>query len=87
LLISVTLEAGCVSAGGQSGLLELKTAVRVVTVTALHRSFENFVMERQIELVLRFGVATNAELRLAGLEQPKRCESGLLRIGLTYENV
>ena len=46
LLVRVTLYARRIGAGSQSGLLEFKTAMRIVTVAALHRAFENFVVER-----------------------------------------
>ena len=49
LLVRVTLNASRIGAGRQSRLLEFKTAMRIVAITALHRSFENLVMERQIE--------------------------------------
>ena len=68
LLIRVTLDAGCIRTGRQSRLLEFKAAVRVVAISALHRPFENLMMERLIELVLNFAVATDAQLRLAYLQ-------------------
>lgn len=68
LLVRVTLDARGVGAGRESGLLELKTAVRVVAVAALHRAFQNFVVERQVELVLCLTVTAEAKLRLAVLE-------------------
>ena len=40
--------------------------MRIVTVAALHSAFENLVVERQIELMLDFGVTAQAKLRLAG---------------------
>ena len=43
--------------------------MRIVTITALHRTFENLVVERQIELVLNFGVTTQAKLGLARFQQ------------------
>ena len=52
LLVDVTLDAGCVDAGGESGLFQFETAMRIVAVAALHRSFQHLMMERQIELVL-----------------------------------
>ena len=69
LLVRVTLDASCVGSGRQSGLFEFKTAVRIVTIAALHRAFEHLVMERQIKLVLRLAMTTEAELRFAVLKQ------------------
>ena len=65
LFVSVTLDARGVSAGRESRLFQLESAVWVVTIAASHRAFEHFVMERQVELVLRFAVTTETELRLA----------------------
>ena len=68
LLVSVTLDASGIGAGGEPRLLQFKTAVRVMAVAALHRPFKNFMVERLVEIRLRFVVATHAELRLAGLQ-------------------
>lgn len=65
LLVCVTLNASRVDARRQSRLLEFKATVRIVAIAALHRSFQHFVMERQIELVLGFTVTTEAKLRFA----------------------
>ena len=65
----MTLDAGCVRTGREPRLFQFKTAVRVVAIAASHRAFENFMMERQIKLVLRFAVTTDAELRLIHLQQ------------------
>lgn len=46
LLISMALDAGGIRAGGQPGLFQFKTAMRIVTITALHGAFENLVVER-----------------------------------------
>ena len=69
LFVSVTLDARGISASREPRLFQLKAAVWVVAVAALHRAFEHFVMERQVELVLGFAVTTEAELWLALLEQ------------------
>ena len=69
LFVGVTLDASSVGAGCESRLLELKTAVGIVAVAALHRPFQHFVMERQIELVLGLAVTTEAKLRFAIAEQ------------------
>jgi hypothetical protein len=68
LLVGVTLYARCIRAGCESCLLELETAVRIVTITALHRAFEDLVMERLVEIRLYFVMTIYAELRLADLE-------------------
>jgi hypothetical protein len=80
LFVDVTLDAGCVGASGESCLFEFKTAVRIVTIAALHRAFQHLVMERQVELVLGLHVATQAELRFARSEQFQIGETGLLRV-------
>ena len=64
LLIRVTLDARCISAGRQPGLFQFKSAMRVVAIAALHGPFENFMMERQIKLVFDFGVTVHAQLWL-----------------------
>ena len=87
LLVSVTLDAGCVRAGRESCLFKFKTAVRIVAVAALHGAFQHLVMERQIELVLGLAVATQAELRFAGSEQLQIGDAGFLRICLGNEYV
>ena len=43
--------------------------MRIVTIAALHRPFQDFMMEGEIELVLNLTVAVQTELRLAVLEQ------------------
>jgi hypothetical protein len=68
LLIGVALDACRICAGRQSCLLELETAVRIVTITALHRAFEDLVMKGLVEIRLYFVMTTYAELRLADLE-------------------
>src|ERR1041385_1171112 len=45
LLVCVTLDASGVGAGRESCLFKFETAVRVVTITALHRAFQHLVME------------------------------------------
>ena len=87
LLVCVTLDTGGVRAGGEPRLLELKTAVRIVAIAAFHRSFEHFVMERQIKLVLGFAVTTKAKLRFAVSEKFQIRETGLLCVGTGNEHV
>ena len=45
LLVDVALDAGCIGASRQACLLCFEAAVRVVTIAATHRAFQNFVME------------------------------------------
>jgi hypothetical protein len=85
LFIGVTLYACRIGAGCQSGLLELKTAVRVVTITALHRPLEHLVVKRFVKVWLNFVVATDAEVGFADLQQVTSWEVGLLRVGFIHE--
>ena len=71
LLVCVTLDARRVSADRQPRLLQLETAVWIVAIAALHRAFEHLVVERQVELVLRFAMTTETKLRFAVFEQPQ----------------
>ena len=64
LLISVTLNARSIRAGGEPRLLELESAMRIVAITALHCAFQNLVMERRTELRLHLAMTTQAKLRL-----------------------
>ena len=64
LLIGVTFNTSRIGSSREPSLFQFKTAMWVVAVTALHRSFENFMMEGHLELVLGFAVAVHAELRL-----------------------
>ena len=80
LLVRMTLYARRVRAGGQPGLLELETAVRIVTVAALHRAFEDLVMKRLVEVGLNFVVAAYAELRLADFQEIACGKVGLFRV-------
>ena len=69
LFISVTLNTSCIRAGGEPGLLELKTAMRIMAITALHRSFQNLMVEWFGKIRFRFAVATHAELRFGHFQQ------------------
>jgi len=87
LFVRMTLNTGRVDSGRQSGLLEFKTAMWIVAITALHSTFENLVMKRQIELVLYFGVATQAKLRFGVPQQLDDREARLLSVRFGDENV
>ena len=64
LLVGVALHACGVGACIEPGLLRFESTVRVMAVAALHRAFEDPVMERLCELGLRFVVTSHAQLRL-----------------------
>ena len=64
LLICVALETRRIRACGKASLLLLEAAVRIVAIRAPHGAFQNFVVERLVELMLRFAVAVQAQLRL-----------------------
>ena len=53
-------------------MLLFEAAVGIVTITALHYSFEHFVMKRLVEVRLHLGMAAHAQLRLAELQEMKR---------------
>jgi hypothetical protein len=57
LFVRVTFYTGRIGTRCESCLFQFKTAMRIMTITALHGALKNFVMERQIKLVLHFGVA------------------------------
>jgi hypothetical protein len=76
----VTLETSGISAGGEPGLFGLKTSVCVMAVTAQHGALEHLVVERLIELVLRFAVTLHTQLRFALHQHLLRREAGLLAI-------
>ena len=80
LFVCVTFYASRIGASRQSRLFQFKTAMRVMTITALHRAFKHLVMEGQIELVLDLGVAAQAKLRLADFQKFDGREGGLFGI-------
>ena len=87
LLVRMTLDAGRIGARRQPGLLQFETAVRIVTIAALHRAFQHLVMKRQIELVLRLTMTAQTKLRLTGFQQLQIGEARLLRVCLRDEDV
>jgi len=87
LLVRMTLDTSCIEARCESRLLEFETAVRIVAGAALHRSFQHFVMKRQIELVLGLAMTTEAKLRFACLEQTQIREARLLGVCCRYKHV
>ena len=68
LLVCVTLDTSRIGSRRESRLFQFETAVRIVAIAALHRAFQHLVMERQIELVLRFAMTTETKLRFARFE-------------------
>ena len=57
-----------------------------MAISAFHRPFKDLVMEWLIELVLNFAVATEAQLRLAHLQQFKCRETRLLGVSSAYKS-
>ena len=87
LFVGVTLDARGIGAGRQSCLFQLESAVWIVAIAASHRAFEHFVMEWQIELVLRLAVTTKAKLWLALLQQAYVGKAWLLCVCRRDEDV
>lgn len=83
LLVCMTFNARRIGAGCQPRLLEFETAVRIVTITALHRAFEHLVMKGLVEVGLNLVVTADTELRFSNLEQITGREVRLFRIGST----
>ena len=86
LLVRMTLNTSRIGAGCESCLFQFKTAVRVMTITALHGALKNFVMERQIKLVLHLGVAAQAKLWLAVFQKFDGREARLFGVCRRYES-
>ena len=87
LFVSVALDATCVRAGREPGLLQLKSAMRIMTITATDRAFENFVVEGRIELRLNFAVATQAKLRVTRFQHPQSTKTRFLLVHRTHKDV
>jgi len=67
LFVGVAFDASSVRAGRESGLLQLKSAVRIMAIAALYGAFKNFVMERLGEVRFDFAMTAHAKLWLAHL--------------------
>ena len=80
LLVYVTFYAGRIDACCQSRLFKFETAMRIVAIAALQRTFQHFMMEWQLELVIDLIMTAQTELRFAGLEQLHTRDAGLLRV-------
>ena len=87
LLIHVTLKARRISASCQSGLLKLKTAVRVMAVTTAHSAFVNLVMEGHRKGRLDLAMTTETKLGVAGLQHSDCGKTRLLPIDRTHKHV
>ena len=72
LLIHVALNASGVGAGRESGLLQLETAMRIVTIGALHETLVDAVLKRHGELRPHGQVAGIAQIVLPGRQQKFR---------------
>ncbi len=87
LLVYVALNAGGISASRQPGLFKLKTTVRIVTITALHGSFKDLMVEGLGEIGFCFTMATHAKLRLAHFQHSDCCEARLFGVCRAHENI
>lgn len=87
LFVDVALNAGCISARRQSGLLQLKSAVWIVTVAATHGAFQNLVVEGRRELRFDFAMATDTKLRIVGLQHSYSREARLFGIRSSWKDV
>ncbi len=80
LLVRMTFNASSISAGCQSRLFELETAVRVMTIAATHRTFHDFVVEGHRERGFHFAVATQTKLRVAHFQHVNRRKARLFGV-------
>ena len=80
LLISMALDARGISSSRQPRLLQFETAMRIVTIAALHHAFKNLVMKRFLKVWFYLTVTTNAQLRFTCLQQGYRREVGFFAI-------
>ena len=81
LLVVMAFDAGNITTNGQLGLFRFKSAMSVVTVTALHRSFEDLMMKRFGKLRFRLGMAAHTKLRFALLKHSNVSVAGVLSAG------
>ena len=87
LLIDVTLDAGCISSGSQTRLLQFESAVRIVAIVAAHRALQDLVMEGHRKLRLHFGVTPGAKLRVIRFKHSSGSKAGLLGIRRRHQRV
>ena len=64
LFVRVAFNTSRIRTCRQPGLLEFKSPMRVMAITATHRAFQNFVMEGRREGRLHLAVATDTQLRV-----------------------
>ena len=72
LFVRVTFDTRRVDADRKFCLFLFESSVRIMTIAAFHRSFEDFVMKRLGKLRFRFAVTADAELLLVGFEHRDR---------------
>lgn len=60
LFIGVTLDTSRVSTCCQPCLFKFEAAMRIVTIAATHRAFQDLMVKRKIKLMLHFRMATQA---------------------------
>ena len=65
LLVGVTFNTSRIRAGCEPRLFQLKTTVRIMTIAATYRAFENFMMERLVEVRLDLVMTADAKLRFS----------------------
>jgi hypothetical protein len=80
LLVGVTLNASGIRTGCQARLFQFKTAMRIVTITASHRAFQNLVMEGHVELWLHFVVTAGTKLGIISPQHASRRKAWFLSI-------
>lgn len=87
LFVDVALDTSRISARRQPRLLQLKSAMRVVTVAATHAAFQNLVMEGRGKCRLDLAVATHTKLRIVRFQHANGREAGLLCIRGRHQHV
>jgi len=71
--LAMALRADRIHLCRRTEILAIERAVRIVAIRALHQPFLYLVVERHIELRLRFRMALQAEFRLLSLQQLLAC--------------
>jgi hypothetical protein len=79
LFVNVALHANCVDPRRETGLLQLESSMRIMTITTLHSPFGNSMMIWLRELGLCFVVAILAELGFCNEQKMLRSYSGTIR--------
>jgi hypothetical protein len=69
LLVRVALNTTGITTGGQPGLLEFESTMRVMAISAHHGPLKNLMMKRRRERRLDLAVATQTELRVVRFQQ------------------